>query len=94
MKTLDRWLNFMAEAAKIGRPITPHDQVKLIGEFFAGEIDAGGIGNADRRERIATAALQGFIASYAGDNLTTPLAFSAAENAVAYADALIAELDR
>lgn len=45
-----------------------------------------------RRERIATAALQGYLASFAGVNQTYVTAEQVAVEAVTFADALIAEL--
>jgi hypothetical protein len=47
----------------------------------------------NRREIIATAALQGVLASYAGDRCNLPPALVAAAYAAEYADALIANLD-
>ena len=46
------------------------------------------------RAYIATAALQGHIASYSGENVKSPGPTQAATAAVAYADALIAELEK
>ena len=48
----------------------------------------------DRRERIATAAMQGLLAHH-GESIKYPSAVQACSAyAVAYADALIAELDK
>lgn len=47
----------------------------------------------DRRERIATAALQGMLAS-AGNVTPNEWSYVFATRAIEYADALIAELDR
>ena len=48
----------------------------------------------DRRDRIATAALQGYLASFAGVPQTSMTPAGIAAEAVEFADALIAELDR
>ena len=45
-----------------------------------------------QRERIATAALQGYLSMFAGDGVPSPSPEEAAKRAVAYADALIAQL--
>jgi hypothetical protein len=49
---------------------------------------------ASRRERIATAALQGYLASFAGVPQTSMTPEGIAAQAVEFADALIAELDK
>jgi len=46
-----------------------------------------------RRERIVTAAMQGYLALHAGNDIPSPSAEECAERAVAYADALINALD-
>ena len=48
----------------------------------------------DRRERIATATLQGMLASLEGGIAPREWSYILVTNAIEYADALIAELDR
>lgn len=48
---------------------------------------------AERRERIATAALQGLL-TFAGNGKPNENSYLFATHAIAYADALIAELDK
>ena len=63
-------------------------------QIAANQAEAARNWRAERRERIATAALRGTLASVEGGVAPVAWAGSFACTAVAYADALIAELDK
>ncbi len=69
----------------------PHYNLTDLKAMLAAEVRQR---NRDRRERIATAALQGMLASVEGGLPPKDWTDIYAHRAVAYADALIEELDK
>lgn len=68
-------------------------EVRAAIDSLGNEVSALTYSLPDQRERIATAAMVGYLAMYAGDGVECPDPENAAARAVEYADALIVQLN-
>ena len=78
--------DFFRNSRRIFEELDAEEHAERTGQRNAAE-------QAERRERIATAVLQGALAGQPGD-MPTMTPREAAQDAIAYADALIHELDK